>query len=277
MRPKRRWRKVLYFLIGLGCAYLVGCYYLAAKYVRPAVTNDGPPPAGFLPAVGINAWTSDLSGKEAVYVLVHGYGGSQSGWRDAALALRDKGFGVVIPALPGHDTRTEETCGFAIKESQIVLESVDWIRKHSGENTKVILVGISMGGAACWLASERDPKIHAIATEGSFARLEPATKRWFNAKLPGANVLLAPVVWFAKGMSGVDPATVNPVESAAKWKGKPALVIHGDQDKLFATSDAEALATASGAKLWIVKDAGHAKCCSVDLKAYVDRLSQLAE
>lgn len=277
MRPKRRWRRVLYFFLGLACAYLVCCYYLASKYVRPAVGNDGPLPEGFLPAVGINAWTSDLSRSSVVYVLVHGYGGNQSGFKEAALALRGRGFGVVVPALPGHDNRTEETCGFGIKESQIVLDTAKWVREKAGEDTKVILVGISMGGAACWLASERDPKIHAVVTEGCFARLGPATRRWFNTKMPGANVLLAPVVVFAKGLSGVDPNDVNPVEAAAKWKGRPALVIHGGQDRLFATSDAEALATASGAELWIVKDAAHAKCCDVDLKGYMDRLSKLAE
>jgi pimeloyl-ACP methyl ester carboxylesterase len=277
MRRKRRWRKVLYFGIGLLGAYGVGCYYLAAKYVRPGVSNVGPPPTGFLPAVGINAWTSDLSHAKAVFVLVHGYGGNQSRWADTGNALTSKGFGVVIPALPGHDSRTEETCGFAIKESQVVLDTAAWIREHAGEDTEIVLVGISMGGAACWLASERDPKIHAVASEGAFARLEPATKRWFNAKVPGASTFLAPVIWFAKGMSGVDPATVNPVDAAAKWKGRPALVIHGDQDQLFATFDAEALAEASGADLWIVKGATHAQCCNVDLKAYVDRLVKLAE
>jgi pimeloyl-ACP methyl ester carboxylesterase len=116
-----------------------------------------------------------------------------------------------------------------------------------------------------------------VVTEGCFARLEPATRSWFNRKAPGASTYLAPVIWFAKGMSGVDPATINPVESAAKWKGKPALVIHGDCDSLFPVENGRDLAEASGAELVVVKGAAHAHCSTDDLKGYVDRMVKLAQ
>ncbi len=274
MQRKRRWRKVVYFFIGLILAYVVGCFFLASRYVKPGVENDGPMPKGFLPAVGVNAWTSDFTNKP-VFVLVHGYGGNQSGWTQVATALANKGFGVVIPALPGHDNRIEETSGFAVKESEIVVKTVEWIREKAGENTKVVLVGISMGGAACWLATERI-KVEAVVSEGCFARLEPATKRWFDRKAPYASTYLAPVLWFAKSLSGVDPAMVNPVEHAGRWKGRPALIVHGDQDQLFTLDDAKQLATASGGELWIVPGATHAHCSDVDFEGYVSRLIALA-
>lgn len=268
---------MVYFFLGLGLAYFAGCYFLASRYVRPGAKNAGPPPEGFAQSVGYNSWVSDsMQSGNPVFILVHGYGGSQYGWSDVASALRKKGYGVVIPALPGHDNRTEETSGFGIKESQIVLDGAKWIREKAGEDTKIVLVGISMGGAACWLAAERDPKIHAVATEGSFARLEPATKSWFDRKAPGASTYLAPVIWFAKRMSGVDPSTVNPVEAAAKWKGKRSLVIHGDIDELFPLANGEELAKAAGCELWTVKGAPHAHCSDINLEKYVDRLVRLA-
>lgn len=278
MQRKRRWRRVLYFIAGLGLAYVVGCYFLASRYVRPGTQNGGPPPEGFALAVGFNSWVSDtLQSGKPVFVLVHGYGGTQYGWRDVAGALRDKGYGVVIPALPGHDNRTEETSGFAIKESQILVDGAKWIREKSGDQTKIVLVGISMGGAACWIASEKDPSIHAVASEGSFARLEPATKSWFNRKAPGASTYLAPVIWIAKKLSGVDPGDVNPVEAAAKWRGKPSLVIHGDLDELFPLANGKELAEAAGTELWTVKGATHAHCSDIDLDKYVENLEKLVE
>ncbi|MBC8063760.1 MAG: alpha/beta fold hydrolase [Chlorobia bacterium] len=276
MQRKRRWRRVIYFFVGLSLAYVVGCYYLASKYVRPGTTNAGPPPIGLSQTTGINAWASAIKPGQSVYILVHGYGGSQFGWTDVANGLADMGVGVVIPALPGHDNRTNETSGFALKESQIVLDTVNWAREKAGKDVKIVLVGISMGGAACWLASERDPTIHAVATEGSFARLGPATASWFDRKAPGASTYLAPVIWFAKRMSGVDPALVNPVEAAAKWKGKPSLVIHGDEDQLFPVENGKELAAASGGVCWIVKGATHAHCSDVNLREYVLKLAELS-
>lgn len=276
MRRKRRWRRLIYFFVGLSLAYVTGCYYLASKYVRPGTTNEGPPPRDFAQTTGINAWASKIEPGQSIYILVHGYGGSQFGWNDVADGLKDMGVGVVIPALPGHDNRTDETSGFALKESQIVLDTVQWARARAGKDVKIVLVGISMGGAACWLASERDPTIHAVATEGSFARLEPATKGWFNRKAPGASTYLSPVIWFAKRMSGVDPALVNPVEAAAKWRGKPSLVIHGDEDQLFPVENGKELATASGGELWIVEGATHAHCSDMNVREYVFKLAELA-
>ena len=220
-------------------------------------------------------WVSDPL-VSPVFVLVHGYGGSQAGWSDVASLLHARGFGVVIPAMPGHGPLAKEQSGFAVKEADIVVDTVEWIHNHVEGDSKVVLVGISMGGAACWLATERNPSIEAVVSEGSFARLGPATKQWLNRKAPGAHIALYPVTQMARRMTGVDPAAVNPVESAAKWGGK-SLVIHGEHDALFSTDDAREIAEAAGGDLWIVEGAGHAHCSSVDLEAYVDRLTALVE
>lgn len=266
------------FFVGLGLAYLLGCYYLAHQYVRPGTKNAGPPPEGFAQSVGYNSWVSDtLQAGKPVFVLVHGYGGTQYGWKEVAVGLRNKGYGVVIPSLPGHDNRTHETCGFAVKESEIVLDGARWIREKAGADTKVILAGISMGGAACWLASERDPAIYAVASEGCFERLGPATRSWFDRKAPGASKFLAPVVWFAKRMSGIDPESVNPVESAAKWKGRRSLIIHGSSDELFPRAHGEALAEAAGSEMWLVNGAPHAHCSTLNVDKYVEKLIALSE
>lgn len=279
MRRKRRWRRVLYFFLGLFLAYGAVCYYLASQYVRPGIANEGPLPAGFTTEKDL--WVSDhLSDKKAVFVLAHGYGGTQSGWSQLAVELTARGYGVVIPAFPGHDDKTGETCGFGIKESQIVVDTVAWIRQQSkiqNQKPKIILLGVSMGGAACWLATEKDPTIDAIVTEGCFARLQPATDRWFNRKAPGASVYLRPVIWFASNLSGVNPADINPIEAAKKWKGKPCLVIHGENDNLFAAQDGMALAEASGTDLWIVPGASHAHCAEAAPQEYLKRITALAD
>ncbi|MBN9501993.1 MAG: alpha/beta fold hydrolase [Armatimonadetes bacterium] len=276
MRRKRRWRKVTYFLVGLFVAYWVGCYYLAVKYVRPGTVNESGPPDTLRsignPIVWATPGLAEGVGSKPVFVVVHGYRGSQSGWAKVADSLSKRGFEVVVPALPGHDSRTDETSGFGRKESQVVVDCVAWARKQSVKPPKVYLLGVSMGGAACWLASEKDPTVDGVVTEGCFARLDEATRDWFDRKAPGSSVYLRPVIWFASWMSGVDPKTVNPVEAAAAWKGKPSLIIHGEDDQLFPTSNGRTLAGASGGELWIVPGAKHAECSNVAFDEYLNRL-----
>lgn len=294
MLRKRRWRRVFFFLAGLFIAYWVGCYYLAAQYVRPRAKNETGPPKGFVALKDPDAWmtaatqnrflseaiapeTFDRSvHRHTVFILVHGYSGSQSGFNHVAETLAQRGYQVVVPAMPGHDDRTEETCGFGLRESEAVLNTVKWVRSKQTAPPKIVLVGVSMGGAACWLAAEKDPTIDAVVTEGCFARLEVATNRWFNRKAPGASIFLRPVIWFASNMSGVSPSDVNPVEAAAKWKGKRALIVHGADDTLFAEGDARELADASGADLWIVPGATHAHCSDVAFDEYLKRLEAIA-
>ncbi|HJP83630.1 MAG TPA: alpha/beta hydrolase, partial [Fimbriimonadaceae bacterium] len=165
--------------------------------------------------------------------------------------------------------------GFGVSESETVLKAVAWCRSNSDSKAPIVLVGVSMGGAASWLAAAKSPDVTAVVTEGTFAKLEPATKRWFNRKFTAASVCLAPVFWFAQRISGVDPATVNPIEAAELWEGKPALVIHGELDQLFLTDEGQALAAASGAPLWVVKGATHAHCSEPDLTDYVDHVTSV--
>ncbi|MBI3721805.1 MAG: alpha/beta hydrolase, partial [Fimbriimonas ginsengisoli] len=141
---------------------------------------------------------------------------------------------------------------------------------------KTVLVGISMGGAACWLAVER-ARADAIVSEGSFAVLDDAVRRWFDLLLPGGHVILAPVRWLAKVRSGVDPSTVRPVDGAARWRGRPALVIQGDRDRLMEMSQAKTLSEAAGCPLWVVPGAEHAQCQNLAPAEYVRRLSELAD
>jgi pimeloyl-ACP methyl ester carboxylesterase len=70
---------------------------------------------------------------------------------------------------------------------------------------------------------------------------------------------------------------VVPEKSAATWKGKPALVIHGDADKLLDISHAKRVAQSANCPLWVVKGANHACCSEVDLSGYVDKLLSFAK
>lgn len=282
MLPKRRWRNVVLFALGLVPAYGAACWYLADLYLHPRAPALGLTPIGLkerevrLASETIDVWaTPDLFEKAPpiTFVMVHGYGGSQSSWSNVAIDLAKHGHGVVIPTLPGHhDTRDRET-GFGLKEAKRLKALVDVLRDAPGpKDRKIVFVGVSMGGSASWIATELGAKVDGIVTEGAFSRFDTAMDGWFDNVIPGGHILLRPVVWIASSKSGIDPASVVPLKGAEAWRGKPSLVIQGDEDRLIPMPHAEALSKAAGCDLWIVKGARHACCSDVAGDEYVKRL-----
>jgi len=282
--PKRRWRKVLTFLLVLGSGYLIVCLGLAKLYVSPLRT---PPPKLHLfsrvtLADGEPIWVSPglYSGEpqsKTLFVMSHGLGGGVGHWSDLGNQLVDKGYDVVLTEMCAHGDSPDSTCGFGTKESDIIVEATRWAKSKYNKPPRVVLVGVSLGGASSWLATAKAPKLFdAIVTEGSFARLSEVSDNWFDRRMPAGHIIFWPVKVFASKMANVDPATVNPVEAAAKWKGKPALVIHCENDNLMRRSYADDLASASGAKEWIIPKASHAQGCAVASNEYLKRLQAFA-
>jgi len=286
MLKKKRGRKML---IGLGSflgIYFIVCFVLAWTYLHPPrqvmptpadlsdvmiPTDGGPDPAFVTPGL------AQSKASPVVFIFAHGYGGDRSGWTDLMSALEKQGYESIAPAMPGQDASPESTVGFGPKEAKVLVNTVAWVRQHALNKPKIVLVGVSMGGAAAWLASEMDPSVDGVITEGAYARFDEAMKGWFEGRAPGSSVYLRPVVWFASWMSGGKPSDIRPVEAAAKWKGRPALVIHGDADTLMPLSFAQQLSSAAGCELWRVRRATHAHCVDVAGPEYVKRLVVFAE
>jgi len=108
---------------------------------------------------GAEPWSA-VGGANGVLVL-HGFTGNPQSMRPLAEALATAGFTVELPLLPGHGTavedmvptRWEDWSGSAESQFQALAARCD----------RVVVVGLSMGGAlTCWLA-ERHPHVAGIA------------------------------------------------------------------------------------------------------------------
>jgi uncharacterized protein len=280
---KRLWRRVIVYPVVLLLFYVGTCYMLARMYLGPRPSNP-PIPQGAIAVeipgndYPIPAWHSpNLLKAPVVFVCVHGYGGSRGAWSDVLTELPAHGYGVVVPALPGHDVSPDQTRGFGGKESEVVVKTIAWVRSQSTVKPKIVLLGVSMGGSSAWLASAKDPGVDAVITEGAFARLDPIIDSWFDHIVWNGRIFFRPVRWMASGMSGIDPSSINPVEDAAKWKGRPALVIHCEGDTLIPESNAQALANAAGCEIWRIPNSGHAQGIGVAKDEYLKKLIEMAK
>jgi uncharacterized protein len=279
----RRKRRMLWICLGLLAAYVLGNWSAAMGYLRPIrrvanapswvtettiPTRHGASPTWITPDL-----TS--SPRPVVFVLVHGYGGSRETWAEEMRDFPAEGWSAVAPCMPGQDASPALEVGFGRTEAVTVLDTVQWVRKVA-PNSKIVLMGISLGAAACWLASEADPSVDAVVSDASFARFDEAMDAFLDLRLPFGHVVFRPVVWFARSMSGIDPASIRPVDSAEKWK-KPSLVVQGTADTLVAKGHVERLVEAANAEFWPVAGAQHAECYETDRAGYLQHLRQLVE
>jgi pimeloyl-ACP methyl ester carboxylesterase len=267
-----------------GALYLAACGYLAYQYVHPSrqriikpnwVTEvNVPGEKGDIPT-----WSSPRlaakHGKPIVFVLAHGYGGTRESWTDIMSALPKLGFECVAPSMPGQDASPDQSVGFGYPEARTVTDTVKWVRTRYPKPPKIVLLGVSMGGAACWLASEEDPTVDAVVTEGAYARFDETMTHWLDRTFPGGSIYLRPMIWMASVMAHVNPSDIVPVNSAAKWR-KPALVIQGGSDTLITMSHAVRLSKAAHCPLWVVPNAEHAQCYEVAKTEYLKKLAEIA-
>ncbi len=250
MRQKRRWSKVIWLVLGgvIGL-YLGGCFVMAKGYVSPVRLSAGER----LPGVREVAFETDgyeipaWRGGEGddVFLLVHGYGGRQSYWNELATELMPHGEVVVIATM-GQTVSPVGEVGFGDGEAGEIITVAKALRE---EGKRVHVVGVSMGGAAAWLAAGREPELFtSVTTEAAFARLDWGSDDFLSVSVPGGARLFRPIVLLAERKKGVNGAEIRPADAAKKFGG-PALILHSRGDGMFGARHAEALAEAAGVEV----------------------------
>jgi carboxylesterase len=110
---------------------------------------------------GCEPWSSPGGGPHGALVL-HGFTGSPVSMRPLAEALADVGFAVELPRLPGHGTDTADMVETGwddwLTEAERALEAVQ-ARTPGG---RVVIVGLSMGGALTTALAEGHPELAGI-------------------------------------------------------------------------------------------------------------------
>ena len=161
---------------------------------------------------GSEAWSHVGTGNVGALV-VHGFTGDPSSMREIAEVFGAAGFHVELPRLSGHGTSVEEMAGTRWADwTRDAENALGELRKRC---SKVVVVGLSMGGAiTLWLASRH-------ADLSGIVCINPTTKS-SPAKLAGARLAvkagkkLAPAI----GSDISDPAVketsydANPLEPA---------------------------------------------------------------
>jgi carboxylesterase len=110
---------------------------------------------------GCEPWSSPGGGPHGALV-VHGFTGSPVSMRPLAEVLADAGFAVELPRLPGHGTSVEDAVETGwddwLSEAERALTALQ-ARTPDG---RVVVVGLSMGGALTAALAQGHPELAGI-------------------------------------------------------------------------------------------------------------------
>lgn len=119
---------------------------------------------------GAEPWSAEGTNGRGVLVL-HGFTGNPHSLRALAKAFHGAGYTVDLPLLPGHGTNADDlaTTGWSdwSARAEAAYESL------TAKVDRVVVAGLSMGGAlTCWLAS-RHPDITGIVCVNPVVQVSP--------------------------------------------------------------------------------------------------------
>jgi pimeloyl-ACP methyl ester carboxylesterase len=141
------------------------------------------------------------------------------------------GHNVLLVDQRAHGKSEGKTISFGILERRDILSWVDYAMERFGDNVKILLYGVSMGGATVLMASELDlPKnVKCIVADCPYSspeeiiRLECA-KTGIPPVIGMPLIKLGALIFGNLKLSGV-------AEEAVKNTKVPILILHGEEDK----------------------------------------------
>lgn len=196
-------------------------------------------------------------------ICVHGYHSSpRMDYGSSIRFLHDCGCNVLIPDNRSHGRSEGHFCGFSYLDSRDCISWCQYIESHFGADSKILLIGISMGGATV-LAASGDSKlpscVRGVVSDCAFSsgwdELAYQMKRQFN--LP-----TFPILHTVDLMLRIFARYSLRKGTAAERAGNirvPLLIIHGRADNFVPTRMASEIYEAASCdkRLLLVDGAKH--------------------
>jgi alpha-beta hydrolase superfamily lysophospholipase len=203
----------------------------------------------------LEAWFIPGKNDAAIVALFHGYAASKSILLSIARELHRLGYGTLLVDFYGSGGSSGSSTTLGVKEADDVAAAVEYLRQ-TWPDRKVVLYGISMGGAAVLRAiAANGVKADAIILEATFDSLLNTGKNRFRAMgLPGS--LFAELLLFwGSVQNGFNMFSHNPADYA-RAVNYPALILHGENDSQVTVAEGRRIASAMGTKARFISYAG---------------------
>ncbi|HVT11214.1 MAG TPA: alpha/beta fold hydrolase [Fimbriimonadaceae bacterium] len=239
----------VYFVILLAVALFSLRPFRTPLFISPGILG-APQEEMEIPSTGgvrLKAWWVPAERAQSVAVLCHGYVMNRSELTPVAHWLWQRGISSLIIEFRAHGKTRGGLSTVGFREADDVAAAVAEARRLA-PGARVVLVGSSMGSAACAIAMGRGVEADALVLDSCYSRLISAAFGWW--RFLGGHVLsffLGPTVLIAGPLAGINPFRVDVAQALSKSAG-PVLVLHGRQDDLALPSEAERNIAALGSR-----------------------------
>jgi len=209
-------------------------------------------------------------------ILVHGYRGDGTTILSPIKNFNQWGYNLLIPDLRGHGRSEGNYIGMGWIDRLDILEWIDYIIQKD-ENAKIILYGVSMGGATVMnVAGENPPsQVKAVIEDCGYTSAKDMLFNQIAEYGKWSQIVLFMSEFATYFRAGYDLEDASPIKQVKKAT-LPILFIHGSLDDFVPFSMLDELyheAHFPKEKL-IIQGANHANSCSVNSQLYYSTIKK---
>ncbi len=213
-----------------------------------------------------------------IELMLHGYRGTSE--RDISGGVFRAGAhsrSVLAPDHRGAGRSDGHVITFGVKEMLDALDWLKYINERFGEDTPVLITGVSMGASTAMLCADKplSPNVVGIIADCGYTSAEEIIKKVIrDMRLPVR--LLYPFVKLSARLFGGFDIDKADAREALKNAKVPVFFIHGDADDFVPSymSEENYRVCTSDKELVITKGAAHGLCYVVDPEGYLDAVGK---
>ena len=213
---------------------------------------------------------------------IHGF--QSHAWNEFAPHIKfyqSRGFGMLLPDDRAHGESEGEYITMGVKDRRDCIAWARYLAGRFGKDTRILLHGVSMGGATVLSASgESDlpPEVKGVVSDCGFtspkASFASQIERLYHIP-PEFPVRVCQ--WYAKHRAGFDFMEARPIDQVKNTK-VPVLFVQGKDDVMVPAFMAEELYEACGSekkRLLLVEHANPAESIALDPEGYRGAICEL--
>lgn len=272
--------KIVMWILGITIVLTaIGMYIFSIVFINSAfshrvVKNENTPEELGLTAETISLTSSDgidlagwwvpVASPKAIVIVLHGMDGlDASSLLPQAVFLNEAGYSVFVQDMRAHGRSGGDRIGLAFEEPRDIIPVLDWVSTQPELNdTPVVLLGLSMGGAVAIRTAAIRPDVDAVISVSAYASIDKMIGQGMRL-MDFPEALIQFFVPFSKlGMLtvyGEWPAHASPLRDISKIEERPVFLMHGSMDQQIPVENAYELQKAGGdnVQLLIVDGADH--------------------
>lgn len=212
-------------------------------------------------------------------ISIHGYKDSHHFMLPYGAVFYKKGYNVLLPDNRAHGSSEGNYIGMGWLDKEDISEWIQWVVEQDAD-ARIILHGVSMGGATVMMTSGKNPGhvagyIEDCGYTSVWDIFAHVMKRDYH--LP-AFPILHTCRLISRRKLGYDYVKASSLTEIRKCN-KPMLFIHGGKDDFVPTDMGRQVYEAFPGKkeLYIAKDAGHANAMDYDPHAYFAKIFEFID